>query len=127
MYQEETGTAAFSFGPEMVYEAAALYVVTEETLHAVLHLPLLGKGYVYNVQAGFPTHFAVKSNFSTRQGGGIPGCDGGRLLLPRADGGGVGFVPRAGCHPCLRRSGPEDAIDGRLSASAVLRRGCRHC
>ena len=29
MYQEDTGTAAFPFGPEMVYEAAAPYVVTE--------------------------------------------------------------------------------------------------
>ncbi len=37
MYQEETGKAAFPFGPEMVNEAAASYVVTEKTLYAVLH------------------------------------------------------------------------------------------
>ncbi len=45
MYQEETGTSAFPFGQEMVYEAAALYVLTEEMLYAVLHLPLLGRGF----------------------------------------------------------------------------------
>ena len=54
MYQEETGAATFPFGPEMVYEAAASYVVTEETLYAVLHLPLLGEAFVYYVQQDFP-------------------------------------------------------------------------
>ncbi len=48
----------------------------------------------------------------------------GRSLLNHADGGGVGFVPRAGCHPCLRWSGPEDSVDGQLAASVVPRRGC---
>ena len=32
MYQEETGTATFPFSPEMVYEAAASYAMTEETI-----------------------------------------------------------------------------------------------
>ncbi len=54
MYQEETGTAVFPFGPEMVYEAAASYVVTAEMPYAVLHLPLLGEAYVYYVQQDFP-------------------------------------------------------------------------
>ena len=58
------------------------------------------------------------------EGGGLPGGDGGRSLLPRGDGGGAGFVPRAGCHKCLRWRGPEDAKDRRLSASAVPKRGC---
>ncbi len=38
----------------MVYEAAASYVVTEETLYAVLHLTLLGEAFVYFVQQDFP-------------------------------------------------------------------------
>ena len=38
MNQEETGMASFPFGTEMVYEAEASHVVTEETLYAVLHL-----------------------------------------------------------------------------------------
>ncbi len=54
MYQGETGKAAFPFGPEMVYEAAASYVVTEEALYAVLHLPLLGEAFIYYVQQDFP-------------------------------------------------------------------------
>ncbi len=53
-YKEETGTASFPFGPEMVYEAAASYVVTKDTLYAVLHLPLLGEAFVYYVQQDFP-------------------------------------------------------------------------
>ena len=53
MYKEETGTAAYPFGPEMVYEAAASYVLTEETLYAVLHLPLLGEAFIYYVQEDF--------------------------------------------------------------------------
>ncbi len=54
MYQGKTGKAAFPFGPEMVYEAAASYVVTEETLYAVLHLPFLGKAFIYYVQQDVP-------------------------------------------------------------------------
>ena len=46
--------AAFPFGPEMVYEAAASYVSTEETLYAVLHLPLLSEAFIYYVQQDFP-------------------------------------------------------------------------
>ena len=46
MYEEEPGLPTFPFGPEMVYEAAAAYMVTEETLYAVLHLLLLGKASV---------------------------------------------------------------------------------
>ncbi len=38
----------------MVYEAAASYVVTEETLYAVLHLHLFGEAFVYYVQQDFP-------------------------------------------------------------------------
>ena len=38
----------------MVYEAAASYVVTEETLYAVLHLPLLREAFVCYVQQEFP-------------------------------------------------------------------------
>ncbi len=30
MYQEETETAVFPFGPEMVYKAAASYVMTQQ-------------------------------------------------------------------------------------------------
>ncbi len=41
-------------GPEMVDEAATLYVMTEETLYAVLHLPLLGEAFVYYMQKDFP-------------------------------------------------------------------------
>ncbi len=52
-YQGETGKAAFPFCPEMVYEAAASYVVTEEMLYTVLHLPLLGKAFIYYVQQDF--------------------------------------------------------------------------
>ncbi len=52
MYKEETGT--FPFSPEMVYEAAASYVVTEETLYAVLHLPLLGEAFIHYMQQDFP-------------------------------------------------------------------------
>ena len=63
MYQEETGVAAFPFGPEMVYEAAASYVVTEETLYAVLHLPLLGEAFVYYVQQDFPLILPSGPNF----------------------------------------------------------------
>ncbi len=47
MYKEETATASFPFRPEMVYEAAASYMVTEETLYAVLYLPLLGEAFIY--------------------------------------------------------------------------------
>ncbi len=38
----------------MVDEAATLYVMTEETLYAVLHLPLLGEAFVYYMQKDFP-------------------------------------------------------------------------
>ncbi len=82
------------------------------------------RGFRLLCAAGFPTHFTVRSSFLAAQGGGLPGGDGGRSILPRADGGGVGFVPRAGCHPGLRWCSPEDAVDGRLSASAVSWRGC---
>ncbi len=54
MYQEEIGKATFPFGPEMVYEAVASYVVTEETLYSVLILPLLGEAFIYYVQLDFP-------------------------------------------------------------------------
>ncbi len=64
MYQEETGAGTFPFGPEMVYEAAALYVVTA---------PLAPRrGYCLPRAAGFPSHFAVRSDFSVGQGGGVP-------------------------------------------------------
>ena len=53
IYEEETGTASFLFGPEMVYEAAGSYMLTEETLYTVLHLPLLGESFVYYVQQDF--------------------------------------------------------------------------
>ncbi len=38
----------------MVDEAAALYVMTEEMLYSVMHLPLLGEAFVYYVQKDFP-------------------------------------------------------------------------
>ena len=44
----------FPFGPEMVYEAVALYVLTEKMLYAVLHLLFLGEAFVYYVQKDFP-------------------------------------------------------------------------
>ncbi len=54
MYHEETGTAVFPFSSEMVYEAVASYMSTEETFYAVLHLPLLGEAFIYYVQQDFP-------------------------------------------------------------------------
>ncbi len=110
MYQEETGTTAFPFGPEMVYKATASYVETEETLYAVLHLPLLGKALIYYVQPDIPL-ILPSGLVSMHQGGGIPGGDGGRLVLPLAGRGGVGFVPRARCHPSLHWRSPEDVLD----------------
>ena len=41
MYHEETGAGTLLFGHEMAYETATLYMVTEEMLYVVLHLPLL--------------------------------------------------------------------------------------
>ncbi len=50
---QETGVVTFPFGREMVYEPATSYMVTEETLCAVMHLLLLGEAYVYYVQQDF--------------------------------------------------------------------------
>ena len=51
--EDVPGGDGFPFGPEIVYKATNSYVVMEEMLYTVLHLPLLSEAFVYYVQQDF--------------------------------------------------------------------------